>query len=129
MHELEMIDKVLRTIEDEAKKQGFTRINDAHLQIGKMNGLEKSYFLDAISSKKEGPLKSSKLNLEEMPVELECTHCKHKYIDKRFDDHHFAHTTSHAPYLYMPPSCPLCHKDGAKIVSGTQMKLVSIDGE
>ncbi len=129
MHELDLVDKIIALITDQAKEQGFTTVREAHLRIGKMNGLVREHFTSMLTAQKEGPLASAELIVNDIPVELFCYSCGNCYIDTRFDDAHFAHATSHAPHLYLPPPCPECGGEKTRIISGTEMKLVSIEGE
>jgi Zn finger protein HypA/HybF involved in hydrogenase expression len=129
MHEFDIIDKILKLITDEAGKQGFARIREAHLKVGRMNGLEKVHFDTVLSSNKEEKLKDMRLDVEEIPVQLFCNGCGNCYTDPRFDDPNFAHTTSHAPDLYIAPPCPECGSPRTRLVYGKELTLVSIDGE
>lgn len=129
MHEFDIIDKILNLISEEAGKQGFKRVKEAHLRVGKMNALEKEHFDTTLASRNEQKLENMNLNVEEIPVELFCNNCGSCYIDPRFDDPSFAHTTSHAPELYLAPPCPECGSPGARIIYGNELKLVWIDGE
>ncbi len=130
MHELDTVERVINLIADQATQQGFTQVREATLSVGKMNGLEISYFTDQIvATFNEGPLANTKLVVNEVPVELFCNHCGNLYVDSRFDDHRFAHATSHAPELYLAPPCPECGRENARVMSGTEMRLISIEGD
>lgn len=129
MHELDLIDKIFNVIVDHAKKQNFTHVDKVSLTVGRMNGLEKDHFTTTLASRKEDMLRDTNLVIEEIPVELECNHCHYHFLDQRFDDPHFAHATSHAPHMYLPPPCPACAKEGAKTLTGQEMTLASIEGK
>lgn len=129
MHELEMVERIISLIADQAKEQGFVQVREATLTIGRMNGLDEEHFSTALSSYKEGPLAQTKLNIEPIPVLLICNSCGACFEDPRFHDRGFAHSTSHAPNLYLAPSCPECGNEGARVISGQEMKLISIEGE
>ena len=129
MHEIEMASKIIHVIEKESEKLHFSKIKSVEMKVGRMNGLDKSHFYDALKAENSDRTYSLEFKIDEIDVELECSKCGHRYIDTRFEDHDFAHTTSHAPHLYMPPPCPSCKGEGARMISGTEMKIVSIDGE
>jgi hydrogenase nickel insertion protein HypA len=129
MHELDMIDKIFNLIADEAGKHDMKRVNEAHLEIGRMNGLERAHFDAALAARKDDALAGMKLTIDEIPVTLTCGNCNNSYVDERFGDPHFAHSTSHAPDLYIAPPCPACSKEGAEVARGREMKIVSIDGD
>lgn len=129
MHELEMIDKILNVIADQAKKQNFTRVKTATLKVGRMNGLEKHHFTTALAARRDEVLAGTEIDIDEIAVTVSCNHCKHQYIDERFNDPHFAHSTSHAPHMYLSPPCPSCAKEGTTVLTGQEMILTAIDGE
>ena len=129
MHELEMINKLVNIVMDEANKNNFTRINEVHLKVGRMNGLERHHFESAFTTRAEDALKETTLTIDEIPVELKCTVCSKVYKDDRFKDPHFAHSTSHAPDLYQAPNCPECGSTKANILTGKELTIASIDGE
>ncbi len=129
MHELEMIDKMINVVMDEATKHSFTKINEVQLKVGRMNGLERHHFESAFASRSDEALKNTTLTIEEISVELKCVTCGETYKDDRFTDPHFAHTTSHAPDMYMPPNCPECGSTKAEVLTGKELTLASIDGE
>lgn len=129
MHELEMIDKLINVVVKEANKHNFTKVNEVQLKVGRMNGLEKHHFETAFTARPEDALKGTKLNIDEISVKLKCETCGEIYVDTRFRDAHFAHSTSHAPDMYIPPTCPGCGANKITIIEGKELTLASIDGE
>jgi len=129
MHELEMIDKLINVVVDEAGKHNFKKINEVNLKVGRMNGLECHHFESAFASRSDESLKDTKITIDEIPVKLKCDICGEIYVDDRFKDAHFAHTTSHAPDMYIPPICPECGANKITVVEGKELTLASIDGE
>ena len=53
MHELEMIDKLINVVVDEAGKHNFKKINEVNLKVGRMNGLECHHFESAFASRSD----------------------------------------------------------------------------
>jgi len=129
MHELEMIDKLINVVVDEATKHNFTKINEVQLKVGRMNGLEQHHFETAFTARPEDALKGTKLSIQEIPVKLKCEICGEIYVDDRFKDANFAHSTSHAPDMYIPPICPECGANKITVIEGKELTLASIDGE
>jgi hydrogenase nickel incorporation protein HypA/HybF len=129
VHELEMIDKLINVVVDEAAKHNFTKINEVQLKVGRMNGLERHHFETAFTARPEDALKGTKLTIDEIPVKLKCQLCGEIYVDDRFKDPHFAHSTSHAPDMYIPPICPECGSSKIDVIEGKELTLASIDGE
>ena len=66
MHELEMIDKLINVVVDEAGKHNFTKINEVQLKVGRMNGLERHHFESAFTARPDESLKGTKLTIEEI---------------------------------------------------------------
>jgi hydrogenase nickel incorporation protein HypA/HybF len=130
MHELAIAQKIIETIEEEANKNGMTKVRSAKLKIGKMAAFEKEHLEFCLKTyEKTNLLEDMEFEIEEVPVELICKSCAQKFLDARFDDEEFAHEISHAPALYVPPSCPVCSSEDVTMTSGNEMMLISIEGE
>lgn len=127
MHELLTIKKIVESAEKAAKEANIGRVSTLRLRIGKMAGIDPSQF-DFLFKTYEKPssLKEATLEIEELPVELECQKCKETYIDERFDNRDFAHSISHAPLMYEAPACPKCKAGGPEIISGQELDLVHL---
>ena len=130
MHELALIKKIIDNVEAAAKKASIGNVKIVRMRIGKMAGLEPDQLSFLYETyEKADCLKESKLEIEEIPVELECPECKHPFMDDRFNDYAFAHSVSHAPLVYSPPPCPKCGADGPIMIRGRELDLVNLDGE
>lgn len=131
MHELALIKKIVENAEHTAKTAGIKNVSILRMRIGKMTGFKPDQlnFLFETYEKKER-LKNTKLEVEDVSVALECSECKHTFIDKRFDDNDFAHSISHVPLAYEAPSCPKCGaNNGQEIIRGRELDLVDLEGE
>lgn len=128
MHEFTLIEKVFNRAAEEARKRNFSRVREITLQVGKMNGLTHRHFTTALDARTDDYFADTNLAINEIPVQLVCSHCGNPFIDTRFDNEHFAHATSHAPELYLPPPCPECRGQGARMINGTEFVLASLDG-
>ena len=130
MHELSIAQKILETIEEEATKNGMTKVRRAKLRIGKMAAFQKEQLEFCLKTyEKDEMLEDMNFDIEEVPVELICKSCAQKFLDARFDDPEFAHDIAHAPSLYLPPPCPSCSSEDVTMISGNEMTLMSIEGE
>lgn len=130
MHELHIAQRIIDTIAAEAAKSNISKVRMAKLKIGKMAAFDKEQLEFALaSSEKNETLEGMKFYVDEIPVELECKDCGHNFIDKRFDEMDFAHQIAHAPALYIPLKCPLCGSEDVAVICGSEMELISIEGE
>ncbi len=130
MHELSICQKIIETIENEAVKNGMSKVRSAILRVGKMAAFQKDQLGFCLSTyEKSEMLAGMTFEIEEVPVELECNACHQRYVDARFDDDEFAHSIAHAPGLFIPPPCPVCTSDDVAMIAGDELTLVSIDGE
>lgn len=130
MHELSLIKRIIDNVEAAAQKANLKMVKSVRMRIGKMAGFEPEQLQFLFKTYEKSPgFKDTILEVEEIPVELECPECKHTFIDAQFDNHEFAHTVSHAPMAYTPPSCPKCGANGPKIIKGRELDLVDMEGE
>jgi len=130
MHELSIIKKIIENAESVAKKEGIKKVSLIRMRIGKMAGFEPEQLNFLFETyEKDACLNDTRLEIKEIPVELECPECRYVFTDGRFDDHDFAHTISHAPLAYAPPSCPKCGADGSIIIHGRELELIDMEGE
>lgn len=129
MHEMVIIETVLKKVEEEAARRGMSNVSVVRLKIGKMEAFDRAHLDVCLRGfKGRGLINNTRYEVNEVPVVIECKACKECYRDSRFDDHEFAHQVAHAPALYMPPACPSCGSDNGIVVSGNEFELVSIDG-
>jgi len=129
MHEMAIGETMLKIIDEQARKNNFTRIKSAKLRIGRMEAFEKANLELCLKTYNGGTLSDTKFEIEDVPVTLKCRECNQTYTDERFDDYGFAHRVAHAPGLYTPDPCPKCGSTSAEIATGKEMEIVSIEGE
>ena len=101
MHELPVVQDIIRTMDEESERNGLKKIDSVELVIGELSSVVgecvKMYF-DTLS---EGhTCENAKLNFTHTHAELRCMNCGNV----------FEHNSSF--------SCPLCGGDG-KLVKGT----------
>lgn len=130
MHELSLIKKIIENVEAAAKKANIKNVKTVRMRIGVMAGFnpEQLNFLFK-TYEKSASLSETVLEVEDIPVELECPECRHLFVDEQFNDPEFAHAVSHAPLSYAPPSCPKCGANGPQIVHGQELDLVDLEGD
>jgi hydrogenase nickel incorporation protein HypA/HybF len=130
MHELSIVKKIIETAADAAKKAKIKSVNVIRIKVGKMVGLEAEQLTILFDTfEKNDSFTETKLEIEEIPVELKCLKCGHFFTDERFNNHNFAHSTSHAPVAYESPPCPKCTADKAEIIRGQELDLIDLEGE
>lgn len=130
MHELAIVQKIVTAADKAAEANGISRVKKLRLRLGQMAAahpeqLEFGFKTYAKGSRLEGTI----LEIEEIKIDLECDKCGSHFPDDRFNDHDFAHTVAHAPLAYLPPPCPECGSEGAKVVAGREIELVNLEGE
>lgn len=130
MHELVLIKKIVENAEAAAKKANINTVVTLNMRVGRMAGFEPEQLQFLFKTyEKSSSFSDTKLKVEEIPVELECTECRHVFIDERFDDFDFAHSVSHAPLAYTAPPCPKCGSNCPIIIRGRELELIDLEGE
>lgn len=127
MHEIAISETILKIISAEAEKRGMKKVASAQLKIGKMRAFKKENLMICLKGYGESSIISGiDFSIEETDVTLKCIACGNKFTDARFDDHHFAHSISHAPEFYVPENCKKCGSKDIVVLSGNEMELISI---
>lgn len=111
MHELSLAENLRQIIEDEAERDGFTRVRKVHLAVGSLSHVEASalqFCFDAVmlNSVAEG----ATLEITLVPGRGLCRHCAQE---------------SALQHLYDP--CPHCQQFGLDIVAGDQLTIRSLE--
>ena len=76
MHEVALIQKIVENAEAAAKNAGIKNVSTLRMRIGKMSGLEPGQLEFLFQTyEKDAGLKETRLEVEEIPVELECPEC------------------------------------------------------
>lgn len=127
MHELAICETIIRVVEEEAKKRGMKKVSRVKLKIGKMQAFDKENLNLSLLGQTSKLFSNVNFDIDEVPVELECTACHKNFLDERFDDMSFAHKISHAPAFYVVPACPACGCDKPKLIAGNELLVVSIE--
>lgn len=111
MHEFPVTQSILKIALDHAQKSGAKKITALNLVIGELASMVDDsiqFYWDIIA--KDTIAEGATLNFRRVPAELQCMTCFEKY---RPDGKELI--------------CPKCHGVGAKIITGEEFLLESID--
>src|SRR4026207_1534095 len=113
MHELAVTESLLKIAVEHAEKANAQSVTDLHIVIGDLASMVDDsihFYWDIIA---RGTIaERARLDFRRVPAELQCNTCSEKYqpTDKEL-------------------ICPNCHGIGAKIISGEEFFVESIDVE
>lgn len=113
MHELSIIGSLFEILEEKARDEQATKIVLVKLKVGKLAGVVPDYLETAFDVYKKGTLASdAQLEIEEVPLKVQCQGCKRELI---IDD-----------FLFI---CPSCGSQDLKTLEGTELFLEKIEME
>ena len=113
MHELSVTESLLKIAVQHAEKANAQRVTDLHIVIGDLASMVDDsiqFYWEIIA--KGTIAEQATLHFRRVPAELQCNTCSEKY-----------HPTDQELI------CPNCHGVGARIISGEEFFLESIDVE
>ena len=113
MHELSVTESLLKIAVEHAEKANAGRVTDLHIVIGDLASMVDDsiqFYWDIIA--RDTIAEQATLHFRRLPAQLQCNTCSEKYqpTEKEL-------------------ICPNCHGIGAKIISGEEFFLESIDVE
>jgi hydrogenase nickel incorporation protein HypA/HybF len=113
MHELAITESLLKLALGHAEKADAKRITDLHIVMGELSSMVDDsiqFYWEIIA--KDTIAEKATLHFRRIPAELQCMSCFEKYhpTDKQL-------------------VCPKCHGVGAKVITGEEFRLESIDVE
>lgn len=113
MHELPVVQDIIRVVNNEAEKNRFVRIKSITVVVGEMSSVVDESVQMYFELLAEGtPCEQAKLIFEHRFATLKCSACGHE----------FEHRKSF--------SCPLCGGDGILVKgTGRELFIQSIDGD
>ena len=110
MHELGVVIRVVKTVEDFARKNGVTKIETLVLQIGALSEVIPRYVEDVYPmAVKDTLLEDTRLRIEVLPANGRCTSC-----GKVFD------------VLEHTGVCPFCTREKPEMISGNEFMIKEI---
>ena len=109
MHELAMAQSIINSVIETAEENEATEVNEVIIEIGKLvliNPEQLSFLLDVLTENTIAD--NAKFEINEMPVEIECSNCNFHGNANTDDLDHYA------PII----ECPKCENKAIKILNG-----------
>lgn len=111
MHELSLAESLIGVIEEEARKQGFTRVRRVHLDVGALAGVEIDSLRFGFDIATRGTLaEGAELLINALPGEAWCFTCDRGVVISE---------------LYQ--GCPHCQSHSLQIIGGRQFQLKELE--
>lgn len=113
MHELSVIENILRISLEVAEENSISRINRINLTVGKLQHLNEMILQHGFTAAKEKTIaKQAELVLDWKPVRLVCEDCQYNFtpVDNDF-------------------TCPQCRSGSTRIEQGRELFIKSIEGD
>lgn len=113
MHELSLLEGMLQGLEEEARSQGFRRVVQIRLEVGRLSGAEVEALRFAFGPATQGTLADgAELEILEVPGAGVCRACGREVeIEARFDP------------------CPACGEGFVDVHRGAAIRILDIDVE
>lgn len=111
MHEMALCESILQIMEDEAKKQNFSRVNLVRLEIGALSHVEPEAMRFCFDAVTRGSLANdARLEILRPPGEAYCIDCEERVeVTTRFDP------------------CPKCNGHKLQVVGGDEMRIKDME--
>ncbi len=112
MHELSLVESILRIVEEYAVKDGFRRVNTLRLTCGKLSSVDPMSLRFAFEVQSKGTsAEGAALELDVQPAMIRCLICEKDINIDRFE-----------------AQCPVCKGFEVLLVGGTEeLKLLELD--
>ena len=108
MHELSVVQSMMKIVENFAKNKEVTKIV---VKIGKMSGIEPYFLKESFDFFKENTIcKNAEMEIIETDIKIKCFECGKENKIKGFDFH-----------------CPECGSEKTKIIEGEEMHIEYIE--
>lgn len=114
MHELSIAQRIVEIAEEKAKDSGLSRITGIKVRIGSLTTIVPEALDFCFGFAREDTLAgNANLIIEEIRAEARCSSCKHVFpVEQSF-------------FLV----CPSCGSSDTALLKGTELDLISIEGE
>jgi hydrogenase nickel incorporation protein HypA/HybF len=111
MHEMSLCESIMGIIEDEAKRQGFTRVKRVRLEIGALSGAEPEAMRFGFDAVTRGTLaEGAELEILPLPGTAWCLPCAAQVeISQRFD------------------TCPVCGSPQVQVTGGEELRIKDLE--
>lgn len=112
MHELGLVNYVVKEVDKIAKEQGVEKIKSVTLEFGEVSGIVTAYLYDYWNwySKKFPIFEGSRLYCEEIPAVTWCDDCKITYSTVAYGK-----------------TCPHCGSGNTWLIRGNEMRIKSVE--
>ena len=112
MHELGLVNYVVKEVDKIAKEQGIDKIKSVTLEFGEVSGIVTSYLYSYWDwyTKKHSILEGTELKCEEIPAVSWCDDCKISYDTVTYGK-----------------NCPKCGGTDTWLLRGNEMRIKSIE--
>lgn len=114
MHELPVINSILKVVLKHAVDNNVNKVVAVHLQVGELSDLEDQWmqqYFDYLA--KGGIAEGAKLKIERTPVVMKCTGCGHSFVANIKQDKTLA--------------CPECGSEKNTMVSGREYFIKNLE--
>lgn len=113
MHEMALVSSIFNTINEKIREYKINRISQVKLMVGDMVGVEDITMRSCFELFAEAtPAEGASLVIEHIPIRAQCRNCGHEYTARGWSF-----------------KCPECSSTGARIVSGKELYIDSIEAE
>ena len=113
MHELSIMMEVVKTGEEEARKNKKTKIKTLTLQVGEISSVVPEYIKDCYEAAfKETMLEGAAIEIEVIPAEAKCAECGNVFNIKK-----------------TKAICPRCGSREAGLITGREFMIKEASGE
>jgi len=113
MHEVSIIENVIKIVIDKAIENKFTKVNIVSLKIGELSGVMSESLNFAFKScTMDTMLEGSTLEIEKVKAIGECLDCTQEF-----------------PIDHFNKLCPCCNKFCSSIISGYELYVNTIEGD
>ena len=113
MHEMSLIESVVGLVEDERRKQNFSRVRMIRLRVGALACVEPDalrFCFEAVT--RDSPAEGACLLIDTVPGRGWCAPCRQTVpLGDRFDD------------------CPICGNGEVSVTGGADLRLVELEVE
>ncbi len=112
MHELGLVNYVVKEVDKIAKEQGVEKVKSVTLEFGEVSGIVTAYLYDYWNwySKKFPVFEGSRLYCEEIPAVTWCDDCKITYSTIAYGK-----------------TCPHCGSGNTWLIRGNEMRIKSVE--
>jgi hydrogenase nickel incorporation protein HypA/HybF len=113
MHELSLCESILQILEEESRRQAFSRVKRVRLEIGRLSGADPEAMRFGFDVVCRGSLaEGAELEILRLPGLAWCLPCGHQVeVEQRFD------------------ACPHCGSYQLQVVGGDQMQIKDLEVE